>query len=80
MKQEEKITTATVGEIFSWKEYTGEQRESIVGAPCKNKNNGRWACMNHNKKFDNQLQKDSHIHTGKHRLVWMCNEHGAEQP
>jgi hypothetical protein len=77
----EKVATVKAGEVYRWKEHMMErERETVVLHACANKNNGRWACVTHGKSFDNQLQKDSHIHTGKHRLIWLCFEHGAEQP
>lgn len=41
---------------------------------------GRWWCITHKKGFDNQLQKDGHISTGKHVLTWVCYTHGPEVP
>lgn len=52
----------------------------VVKAPCANKNNGYWYCVTHKECFQNQLEKDCHIHTGKHVLAWLCREHGFEQP
>jgi hypothetical protein len=47
-----------------------------VKPACKHsgQNSGRWFCITHKKGFENQLQKDSHIHTGKHALAWFCFE------
>jgi hypothetical protein len=44
------------------------------------KSSGRWICTTHNKMFENQFQKDTHIHTGTHRLAWFCHAHGVEVP
>lgn len=51
-----------------------------VKPACENKNSGRWYCVTHQRLFDNQLQKDVHISTGKHRLTWICYDHGPEVP
>jgi hypothetical protein len=53
----------------------------IVRPPCPNKTNGHWYCLTHQKGFANQFMKDTHIsQTGKHKLVWVCHEHGPEAP
>lgn len=52
----------------------------FVRKPCENKTNGHWYCLTHNESFTNNFAKDDHIRTGKHRLVWICHEHGPEQP
>lgn len=53
----------------------------VVKAACEHKalNSGRWFCVTHDKGFENQLQKDSHIHTGDHVLAWWCFECGEFQ-
>ena len=58
----------------------GEERTFTVASPCDEKNAGRWLCVTHDTGFANQFQKDTHIMSGKHRLVWVCFEHGPEQP
>lgn len=50
-----------------------------VGGKCDT-NAGHWYCVTHREPFGNQLQKDIHIHTGKHVLAWVCREHGVEVP
>lgn len=51
----------------------------VVGPKC-DANNGAWFCNTHRTAFPNQLQKDIHIHAGKHELVWVCFQHGPEEP
>lgn len=41
---------------------------------------GHWYCVTHDAHFENQFQKDTHIHRGTHHLAWICLEHGIEQP
>lgn len=43
---------------------------------------GRWACITHNKTFQNQLMKDSHIGDSNKpcTLAWICFDHGIEKP
>ena len=44
-------------------------------------NGGRWICVTHpTERFQNQLQKDSHISRGTHVLGWICFQHGLERP
>jgi hypothetical protein len=43
-------------------------------------NSGRWYCITHQMRFDNQLQKDGHISKGGHLLAWECFGHGLEEP
>lgn len=67
-------------------EYTmtlgrGTKVECVVGPKCDDVNApGSWRCVTHDEGFDNQLQKDFHIHSGKHVLVWICSAHGPEVP
>lgn len=35
---------------------------------------GQWICATHGMRFSNQFCKDTHIHTGAHRLAWFCAE------
>lgn len=63
--------------------YRGyEDRTETVGVkpPCSNQRGGHWYCVTHQESFANNFDKDTHIREGKHRLVWLCHEHGAEQP
>ena len=53
---------------------------TIVKPACENKHNGRWYCVNHRTIFDTQIAKDCHIQHGKHRMLWLCFEHGPEKP
>jgi len=39
---------------------TGKRHK--VGKPCKDRHGGYWYCVTHGHGFDNQLQKDIHIH------------------
>jgi hypothetical protein len=58
----------------------GEAMEVLPGC---GKNNGHWHCTAHPREFfRNNMAKDSHIadRSEKHYLVWVCYEHGAEQP
>ena len=72
--KEEKIRKVVVGSHirFAMNMYT-------MKPSCDGKD-GHWACMTHEKEFENQFQKDTHIHTGKHLMAWVCLEHGFEQP
>lgn len=36
------------------------------------KHEGFWICLTHSQRFDNQFQKDTHIHEGTHVLAWYC--------
>lgn len=69
----ERVTGAAEGTPFHG---SGADR---VGPKCET-NNGAWYCNTHAKGFANQLQKDIHIHEGEHELVWLCFEHGPEEP
>jgi hypothetical protein len=48
--------------------------------PKCDENQGHWFCATHREDFANQLQKDIHIHDGKHTLAWVCHTHGVEVP
>lgn len=61
--------------------YTYDGVEYTVKPACDKLNHGRWMCITHGEPFQNQLQKDFHIGDGKrHELVWLCFDHGSEQP
>jgi hypothetical protein len=51
-----------------------------VKVACPNQTGGHWYCVTHQEGFAHNFDKDTHIREGKHRLVWICHEHGAEQP
>lgn len=67
------VTAAEEGQTFNGIGY------STVGPKCEI-NNGIWFCNTHREGFQNQLQKDIHISRGRHELVWICFEHGPEEP
>lgn len=69
----EAVTAAQEGQTFNG---VGADK---VGPKCKT-NHGTWFCNTHRKGFTNNLQKDIHIGNGKHELVWLCFEHGPEEP
>jgi hypothetical protein len=41
---------------------------------------GHWACLSHHRNFHTHRNLDRHIHSGEHRLVWLCWAHGPEEP
>lgn len=52
-----------------------------VRKSCGTQSNGHWYCVTHKETFPNNFDKDTHIGDGKrHRLAWICHEHGPEQP
>jgi len=55
-------------------------QKELVGSACTDKDNGHWYCVTHGAHFVNQFEKDSHIRTGKHKLAWICHQHGIEAP
>ena len=76
----EKITAARAGERHPFP-VAGSDREVTLEVlpPCP-VDRGHWACVTHREGFGTQLQKDFHISRGTHHLVWICFEHGPEQP
>lgn len=76
------VEPAVEGEEFPAKiMHGGETMVHVytVGPKCDT-NNGLWHCMTHDQIFQNNWQKDSHIHEGDHRLTWVCIHHGPEVP
>ncbi len=65
----DRLIRVKVGQIIDTK---GDQ--FIVQPKCEH-NDGRWYCVTHKKLFLNQLEKDGHIHTGKHVMAWLCYSH-----
>lgn len=75
------VTAVKAGEVVEIARTPDKRRGQVtVKPPCQNKNNGHWYCVTHHEHFPNQLMKDFHISKGAHKLVWICHEHGAEQP
>jgi hypothetical protein len=74
MKNTQVLTVVQEGDILP--RHGGEV---VVGPKCDT-NRGHWHCATHYKDFANQLQKDIHIHSGRHQLAWVCQEHGVEVP
>lgn len=69
----ERLTRAKEGRSFAER----DGRIHVVRAKCATGKEGRWYCITHRQAFDNQMQKDGHIHLGKHCLVWWCCDHGC---
>lgn len=74
-----RLEAVKVGEVIH---APGTGKRHVVLPPCTNRHGGYWYCHTHGQGFDNQLQKDIHIHDEavSHRLVWVCKVHGPEQP
>jgi len=56
------------------------RHDFVTVKPKCDTNSGFWFCVTHRQEFGNQLQKDIHIHDGKHVLAWVCHAHGVEVP
>ncbi len=56
------------------------RHQDVTVKPKCDTNQGHWFCVTHREDFANQLQKDIHIHDGRHTLAWICYEHGVEVP
>lgn len=57
--------------------------EAMEVLPSCGRSNGHWHCTTHPREFfRNNFEKDGHIHDPRktHQLLWMCYEHGPEQP
>lgn len=74
------VSSCRVGEVIAVRQADGGSAEAVVQAACRDKTNGHWYCATHREHFANQFMKDVHISQGKHRLAWICHEHGVEQP
>jgi hypothetical protein len=74
-----RVKSVEVDDVFQGTTLDG-LKTIVVLAPCADKQNGTWYCVTHDKRFDNQFQKDLHIHSGAHRLAWLCFKHGVEKP
>ena len=77
------LTKVSEGQRFKITMWVGGHQRKVdhtVKPACNEKHDGTWVCVTHDEIFDNQLQKDIHINTGTHELVWFCRQHGAEVP
>lgn len=71
-----KLTTAIAGEELTIK----EPRQVVVQVKC-DINVGHWFCITHELHLDNEMAKAGHIGVGAaHHMVWVCADHGFEQP
>jgi len=74
------VETVKAGLAIRVTQADGRAGQVQVKAACKNKSNGHWYCVSHQEGFPNNFDKDTHIRTGAHEMVWICHEHGAEAP
>ena len=74
------VSACQAGEVIAVRQSDGRCGEAVVKAACQDKTKGHWYCATHREHFANQFMKDVHIGTSRHRMVWICHEHGAEQP
>lgn len=75
------VTRVPEGEIITLHVGPENTPTTYAVGPSCGESNGRWMCATHEASFDNQLMKDSHINGGgDHALVWICFEHGPEEP
>lgn len=65
---------------ITYPRYKTRTEKMIVKPACTNRSGGQWYCVIHQEGFAHNFAKDTHIREGKHSLVWLCFEHGAEQP
>lgn len=86
MPEPEKVTA---GEDISLRLYGGgEEYEAsyTVLPPCEDKQGGHWVCATHLNRWsedgENCLDGYGRSWEGREgcRAVWMCHEHGPEQP
>lgn len=75
-----KVDALSAGEKFHAKTGPDDVSTPFTVAVSCGTNGGRWFCVTHQDSFPNNLMKDNHIRTGQHRMVWVCFEHGPEQP
>lgn len=77
-----KVEAVKAGEIITvvYPNRKETPQQETVANPCDNKEAGQWYCSTHKHFFGNNIDKDTHIRTGNHRLVWYCHIHGMEQP
>jgi hypothetical protein len=74
------VTAAQAGERHPFQLAPDQRQVTLQVLPPCDANRGHWVCLTHQQGFGNQLEKDFHIGRGDHRLVWICWEHGPEQP
>lgn len=81
MARQVKVEAVKAGEVIEIAQIPDKRRGQVeVKVACDNKNDGHWYCVTHHEPFPNQFMKDVHIKEGEHRLVWICHQHGAEEP
>lgn len=61
---------------------TGRKVTKIVLPACNSKTGGRWYCLTHGEEsLANNFEMQAHCDgPGKHKIGWICFEHGLERP
>lgn len=77
--QTQRIAAVEAGEEVTIFRGTDRAITETIKESC-GESNGYWFCVTHDESFPNQLQKDGHIHSGDHKLMWVCFDHGYEKP
>jgi hypothetical protein len=72
------LSAPAIGDKIKVEYGNGDVDTAVVSGPCDDSKSGRWYCVTHRQIFDNQMQKDSHIGRGSHKMVWLCFHHGPE--
>lgn len=72
----EKVTHSMAGDVIQ----AGRLGERTVAPACANKENGQWFCVTHQEGFQHNWDMWGHREHGRHVIVWICFEHGPEQP
>lgn len=74
----ERITAVVAGEALPEKIVKDFPQDKVLSS-CGG-TRGLWYCTTCTVSFINQFEKDTHIHSGTHKLAWVCAYHGFEQP
>lgn len=79
---EKDVTSVEIGEEVEvyYPGYRPHTVKEKAQAPCRDAHNGHWYCVTHRLHCSNQFHKDTHITRGKHKLAWVCYQHGLEAP
>jgi len=81
---DDRITKVKVGRVLTLHHGPDREATDYTVTTCPDGCNapGAWMCATHPElgAFRNQLEKDWHIHAGRHALVWICFEHGPVVP
>lgn len=75
MSDEAEIIYPKIGERFK----PDPKITKTIEARCSGES-GMWMCLSHNLVLQGKEDHEKHVRTGRHKMAFICTEHGYETP